>query len=142
MSNRVADGSAHEPTMWTGWITFAGLLMMVIGSFHALQGLVALFQDDYFLARTDKLAVQVDWTTWGWIHLSLGVLVAAAGAFVPTGRTWAQVVTVLFALVSAVVELAFLPAYPIWSGMMITLSVLVIWAVLVHGNELSSSRRR
>jgi len=141
MSNRAAGGRTREPSMWTGWITFAGLMMMVIGSFHAMQGLVALFRDGYFLVGTDKLPVAIDWTTWGWIHLSLGVLVACAGAVVPTGRTWAQVVTVLFALVSAVVELAFLPAFPVWSGMMIALSVVVIWAVLVHGNELRASRR-
>ena len=141
MSNRAAGRDAHEPTMWTGWITFAGLMMMVIGFFHAMQGLFALFRDGYFLVGTDALPVAVDWTTWGWIHLSLGVIVAWAGAVVTTGRTWAKVVTVLFALVSAIVELAFLPAYPIWSGMMITLSVLVVWAVLVHGDELRVSRR-
>src|SRR4051794_33647708 len=109
----------EEPTLWAGWIAFAGCMMMLIGTFQAIEGLLALFREDYFLVRTSQMVVQVDWTTWGWIHLSLGVLVACAGGALMAGRTWAQVVAILFAFVSAIVNLAFLPAYPIWSTMMI-----------------------
>ena len=129
-----------EPTLWAGWIGFAGVVMILLGTFQAINGLVALFRDNYFSIRTSRMVVQIDWTTWGWIHLSLGVLVACAGVALMSGRTWAQMVTILFAFVGAVVNLAFLPAYPVFSAMMITLCVLVIWAVMVHGNELRPHR--
>src|SRR6185503_1604462 len=60
-----------EPSGWVGWIIFAGAMMIMLGFFHAIAGLVALFKDDYFLVKTSGLVVNVDYTTWGWVHLIL-----------------------------------------------------------------------
>ena len=54
-----------EPSGWVGWIIFAGAMMIMLGFFHAIAGLVALFKDDYFLVKTSGLVVNVDYTTWG-----------------------------------------------------------------------------
>jgi hypothetical protein len=121
---------------WTGWVVFAGIMMVLLGVFHAIQGLVALFQDEYFLVGKNGLTLHIDYTAWGWIQLIAGVIVFAAGLAVFVGQVWARSVGVLVAMLSAIVNVGFLAAYPIWSTMMIVLDVLIIWALVVHGGEL------
>ena len=128
--------SYREPTGWTGWIVFAAVMMIMLGCFHAIQGLVALFDDQRFLVADSGLIVSVDYTAWGWVHLIGGIILALAGVSLFAGRMWARIVGVLAALVSAIVNIAFLPAYPIWSAIMIALDVLIIWAITVHGAEM------
>jgi len=123
-------------TGWAGWVAFAGIMMTILGTFHIVDGLVAIFNDEYFLVTQSGLAVTADFTTWGWVHLIGGVVVVAAGVGVFTGQTWARVVGVLVAMGSALLNLAFLPAYPVWSSIMLLIDVLVIWALTVHGGEL------
>ncbi len=125
-----------EMTAWVGWIAFAGLMMILLGTFHAIQGLVALFQDEYFLVAKSGLVVHVDYTTWGWAHLILGIVIALAGISLFTGKVWARVLGVLIVMISAVVNIGFLAAYPIWSALMIAVDILIIWALTVHGSEL------
>lgn len=123
-----------DPTSgWYGWIIFAATMMMMLGVFHAIAGLVALFKDEYFLVTAKGLVVTADYTAWGWTHLLLGLLVVAAGAALFAGRTWARVVAVILAMASAIVNLGFLSAYPLWSAIMIALNVMVIYAVTAHG---------
>ena len=123
-------------TAWVGWIAFAGWMMILLGIFHFLEGLLALFRDDYFLVGSDGLTVHIDYTTWGWIHVIGAVVLMAAGLGLLSGKMWARSVTVVVAMVSAVVNIGFLSAYPIWSTLMIAFDVIVIWAVTVHGAEL------
>jgi hypothetical protein len=119
----------------SAWVAFAGTMLALAGSFHAIQGLVALFRDDYYLVSPSGLVVNVDYTTWGWVHLIGGAVVVAAGLGAIAGQTWARVVGVVVAVLSALLNVAFLAAYPIWSTLMIGLDVLVIWALMVHGGE-------
>ncbi len=120
-----------------GVSVLAGVLMMVVGGFNAIQGLVALFQDDFFVALPNYL-LEVDVTAWGWVHLVVGVLVVVAGIAVLSGRLWARVVGVVLAAVSALVNFAFLPYYPFWSMTVIALDVVVIWALTVHGRDVTT----
>jgi hypothetical protein len=121
---------------WVGWIVFAGIMMVMLGAFHVIDGLVALFQDEYFLVTRSGLVVTADFTVWGWVHLIGGIVVIIAGVALFTGQVWARFIAVPVALGSALVNIAFLAAYPIWSTIMITIDILVIWAVTVHGGEL------
>ena len=121
---------------WYGWVVFAGIMLCLLGIFHAMVGFVALFQEDYFLVGDSGLMVGVDYTAWGWSHLILGVVIAGAGVALTTrGATWARVVAVVVAVISAVVNLGFMSAYPLWSVMMIVVDVLVIYAVTAHGGH-------
>jgi len=120
-------------SVWGGWTVFAAIMMMMLGSFHAMAGLVALFQEDYFLVTQSGLVIDADFTVWGWTHLVFGVLVVVSGSALLQGRTWARIVTVALAMMSAVANLAFLAAYPLWSGIMIAVDILVIYAVTTHG---------
>ena len=134
VQHRTANRAGTRRSGWYGWVVFAGTMMMMLGAFHAIAGLVALFEEDYFLVTQSGLVVSADFTTWGWTHLLLGVLVAVAGGALLSGATWARIVAVVLAMLSAVVNLAFLAAYPLWSGIMIAVDILVIYAVTAHGD--------
>jgi len=121
---------------WVGWIAFASMMMMMLGIFHVIEGIVALAKDDFFLVRSNGLVVSVNYTTWGWVHIIGGIIVVAAGVGVLNGRMWARIVGVAVAFVSTLISIAFLSAYPIWSILMIALAVVVIMALTVHGSDI------
>lgn len=125
------------PSPWVGWILFAGVMMIVLGFFHAFQGFIALFDDEYYLVRKSGLTIHVDYTVWGWTYLILSIVVVAAGVALLNGRMWGQFVGVILAVLSVLVNAAFLAAYPVWSTIMIAVDILVIWALTVHGHEMT-----
>jgi hypothetical protein len=142
--SRVAEDSRYSrgrptPTGWVGWIVFSGVLMTMLGVFQIIMGFVALFKEDYYLVGRTGLVLEVDYTVWGWVHLIFGIVILLAGFGVLAGQMWARVVGIILAVVSAIANIAFLAAYPIWSVIVITLDVLVIYALCVHGREVKSS---
>ena len=132
--------AARTSSGWYGWIAFAGIMMILLGAFHAMAGMVALFEEDYFLVTRNGLVIEADFTTWGWTHLILGLVTAGAGVALFAGATWARIVAIVIAMMSAVVNLAFLSAYPLWSGIMIAVDILVIYAVATHGDTIDEWR--
>lgn len=117
-----------------GLTWFAGTMLIVAGVLQAMQGIVALVNDTFYVAGA-KWVFELDVSAWGWIHLLIGILVALAGVFVFTGAVWARVIGVIVACLSIVLNFAWLPYYPWWSVIVITLDVFVIWALTAHGRE-------
>jgi len=118
---------------------FASFMLFMLGTFQAVQGLVAIFDDGYYAVTANGLLLNVDYTAWGWVHLLLGLLIVAAGAGLLTGNMAARILAVALAGLSAIVNLVFIEAKPIWSIIVIAIDVLVIYSVTVHGRELHSS---
>ena len=140
-TSRSADRRrASTSTGWVGLLVFAGIMMILVGSFQVIDGLIALFNDELYVVRPNGLVVNVDYTAWGWTHLLLGVLLIAAGYAVFSGKVWGRTLGVIAALLSAIVNFAFIPAYPVWSLLIITVDVLVIYALIAHGGELRENR--
>jgi hypothetical protein len=133
--------TAPEPTGWTGWVFFASSMMFLLGLFQIVEGLVAVFDDGYYHVTEDGLVVNVDYTAWGWVHILVGVLLLASSAGVLTGNLAARTVGVVLAGLSALLNLLFIEANPIWSTIIITIDVLVIYALTVHGREMANSTR-
>jgi hypothetical protein len=126
-----------EPSMGAvGMTMLAAILMILTGIWQAFVGLVAVVNDTFYVV-TEKYIAQFDVTTWGWIHLLLGALAATAGYFVLQGKVWARTIGVLVAVSSALFNFAWLPYYPLWSIAIITLDVFVIWALTVHGRDIT-----
>src|SRR5512132_4112878 len=113
-------------------------MMIMAGCFQFFEGLVAVFNDTFYVATRNYL-FQFDATTWGWIHLIAGVIIAFAGWGLLSGRTWARVAGITLAVLSAIANFAFLPYYPFWALTIIALDVLVIWALAAHGRALRDS---
>ena len=122
---------------WVGWILFAAVIMLLVGAFHVIQGLVALFKDDYYVVGTSGLVLDVSYTAWGWIHIVGGLVVVAAGVALFAGKMWARVLGIAMACVSAIVNVGFLAAYPLWSAMVIFMDIAIIMALTVHGSAMA-----
>jgi hypothetical protein len=133
-SNPTGRRTAPAPTLWAGWIVFASLMLIMVGTFNAIDGLTALLKDQVFLTTGAGLLV-FDLTTWGWIHLLFGIAQVAAGIAMFSGAVWARIVAVGLVIVNACAQLAFLSAYPLWSTIVIALDVVTLWAIVVHGDE-------
>ena len=131
-------GRAEQATSgWAvGFILFAGIMMIMVGIWQALQGLIAIFENEFYVATRNYL-FEFDATAWGWIHLLIGLLVAFAGWGLLSGRTWARVVAITLAVLSAIANFLFIPYYPFWSLLIIAVDVFVIWAIAAHGREVA-----
>jgi hypothetical protein len=123
-----------QPSGWVGWIYFAGILLLVRGFFQLLFGIEALVNDKVYVVAPNHLAA-FDFTTWGWIHVVLAVVLLSAAGSLMAGRLWGRVVASLAVGASLVANLAFLPAYPLWSIIAIVVDVLILYAVLVKAGE-------
>jgi hypothetical protein len=126
--------SETRSTVAVGFTVFAGTMMIVIGILHAIQGTVAVANDTFYVVG-QEWTFSLDVTTWGWAHLILGAVVAVAGFFVFQGAVWARAIGVVVAAVSAIVNFAWLPYYPVWGIVVIVLDVFVIWALTAHGRD-------
>ncbi|MDQ5943707.1 MAG: hypothetical protein QG675_475 [Patescibacteria group bacterium] len=121
-----------------GWSVFAGVLMVLAGMFQAIVGLMAIARDTVYFVGPYTIA-SLDITQWGWVHLIVAVLVMLAGFSVLKGHMYGRIVGVLLAMVSAVVNMLFLPAYPVWSLLVIVIDVVIIYSLIVYGGELKEA---
>ena len=121
---------------WVGWVAFAAIVAITMGVFWAIEGLVAIFNDEHYLVGSSGLVVNVDYTVWGWVHLILGLAAVAGGVGLMQRRSWGRVAVIGLALLSALVNLGFLAAYPLWSTLIIAFDIIVIYALTVHWDEI------
>ena len=127
--------TTREPTVssWAvGGITFAGTMLILIGMFQAIDGIAAIANDEFFLV-TQNYTFDLDTSAWGWIHLLLGIGLMIAGWSIFAGRTWAAVVALTLAMLSAVANFFFIPYYPFWAILIIALNCWVIWSLTRPG---------
>ena len=115
-----------------GGITFAVVMMLMIGVFQIIAGLVAIIDDDFYVV-TQNYTFDIDTSAWGWIHLLIGILLLLAGYGLYTGATWGAAVAIVMAVLAAVENFFFIPYYPFWSILVIALCVWVIWSLTRAG---------
>jgi hypothetical protein len=127
--------SYDERTGWTGWITFAGVMMIIGGSLNLLYGIVAAVNDEW-VVWTNRADLYLDMSEWGWVHIVLGGIVLLAGIGVFSGNVLARIVGVIVAGLSLLANFFFIPAYPLWALTVIVIDLLVIWALTAHGGEM------
>ena len=119
-----------------GWIGFAGILMLIVGSIDFIQGLIALIDDEYYVVTRSGFLL-VDLTGWGWIMLIWGVLLAAAGLGLLSTQGWARWFTIVVVSLNFLVQLGFLgnSAYPLWTLTALTLNIIVLYALTARWSE-------
>ena len=115
-----------------GWILFASFMMIVVGTMGALNGLIALINDEIYVVTADSI-IAFDFTTWGWIHLILGIVVVLAGFALLSGAVWARIVAAILASMSIVSQVGTIEAYPFWSIAIIGIDIAEIYAVCTMG---------
>ena len=135
MSAANRGGSYTRPSRGlAGMVAFAGIMLALTGFFDILQGLTALFNDEYFAVRGGELLV-FDFTAWGWITLIWGLALVAAGLGLLAGRGGARVFAIVVVFVNMIVQIAFLAAYPIWSTIIIALDVFILYALTARWDD-------
>lgn len=126
---------------WTEWVGFAGLMMILIGVLNVIQGLIAIIRDDYYLATPEQIIV-FDLTTWGWIMLIWGAIVALAGYALAMGAGWARWFTIVAASLNVILQLSFVGSgqYTLWALTVLALTVLVLYALTVRWRDVEEVR--
>jgi hypothetical protein len=136
MSTQTESRPPQQQQEVSGWaiggIAFAATMMTLIGVFQILAGLVAIFNDDFYVV-TQNYTFDLDVSAWGWIHLLVGIGVLATGFGLFGRKTWAGVAAIMLCMLSALVNFFFIPYYPIWSLLVIGLAVWVIWSITRPG---------
>ena len=128
--NRQPSGAA------VGWTVFAAFMLILIGTFDIIAGLAGIIEDEFYVA-TPNYILEFDATTWGWIKLLWGIIVLLAGFGLFSGAVWARTVGVIAAVISAIVNFAWLPVYPVWAITIIAIDVAIIWALTAHGRDIT-----
>jgi hypothetical protein len=129
--------TTEQPSSWAiGWTGFAGIMLVLGGGWWIIAGTVAIANDEFYVA-TPEYIFQFDVSTWGWIHLILGIVVLGAGFGVFKGAVWARTVGVVVSVFAALIAFAWLPWYPVWGAIFIAISVAVIWSLTAHGRDIT-----
>jgi hypothetical protein len=131
----MSETGYDQRTGWTGWISFAGVIMIIAGSLNLFYGIIAAVNDEW-VVWTNRGDVYLDVSQWAWVHIILGAVVLLAGIGVFSGNILARTVGVIVASLSLIANFFFIPVYPIWAILVIVLDVLVIWALTAHGGEM------
>ncbi|WP_184727747.1 DUF7144 family membrane protein [Saccharopolyspora phatthalungensis] len=123
--------AAAQPTAaMSGWLAFAGSLIMLVGIFNIISGITSLLRPDLYLIAAGQLLV-FNFGIWGWFWIALGIVQVAAGVGCLYGQMWARMTGIALAALSAIAHIAFLTTFPVWSVLVIALSVLVIYGLVV-----------
>jgi hypothetical protein len=120
---------------FSGWAWFTGGLMALVGVFQVIVGITALANAATFTVPSSDLVIDTSYTTWGWVHLVLGLLFLATGGGLAFGQTWARVTGVVLVALGAIVMFGFLPAAPVAVTVIIGIYVFLIYGISVHGGE-------
>jgi hypothetical protein len=119
-----------------GWIRFAGVMMLVMGSLDFFQGLIAIIRDKYYLLTPSQIIV-FDFTTWGWVMLVWGLIVMFAGFGLLAASGWARWLTIVIASLNFIVQLGFVGSYQytLWALTVIGLNIVVLYALIVRWGD-------
>jgi hypothetical protein len=136
MSDGPVGGTVEVSDAAVSLTALAGILMFLLGGWWIIAGFVAIVNDDFFVV-TQEWIFEFSTTSWGWTHLILGVVVLLASAGLFMGAVWARTVGVILAVISGLVAFAWMPYYPVWAILIVTVSVFTVWALTVHGRDIT-----
>jgi hypothetical protein len=135
MSNDNDYMSKPLPTGWVGWIAFAAMMMVVTGIFGVISGLAAIVRDETYVQANGNIWV-FDQTSWGWIHLIVGLLVTFVGVKMLQGKPFGMAIGAGIVVLHMMTQFAWMGMYPWWSMVVIAIDVLILYALIVHGGEM------
>ena len=130
-----------EGSAWTGWVIFAGFVMVVVGCLNAIQGLVAILKHGVYTTPDSQLVVTTDYKAWGWALLIWGIVMALAGAGLFSGKTWARWFALFAVFINLIGQFAFFPAFPLWSLIVIGIDIAIAYALTARWQEARADLR-
>jgi hypothetical protein len=115
----------------SGWVTFAGVMLFILGVLNVVYGIAAIGDSQFFVQ--DQKYILSNLNTWGWVTLILGVLQLVAAFSLWAGSLYGRFVAILAATLSAMAALLSIPAYPFWSLAIFAIDIIVIYQVAMYG---------
>jgi hypothetical protein len=125
---------------WTGWIGFAGWLMIVIGVLDFFEGLIAVIRSEYYVLTPNQIII-FDSTTWGWLTLLMGIVLVFIGWGLLSRSSWARWVAIVAITINIIGQLSYFgsASYPLWALTVLTLSIVVLYALIVRWDEVAAT---
>jgi len=123
-------------TAWTGWISFAGIFMIVVGALDFFEGLIAVIRGQYYVLTPNEIIV-FDLKTWGWVTLIWGIVLALSGLALLGGAGWARWFAIVVGCLNFIVQLGFVGSaqYPLWTLTALALTAIVLYALIVRWED-------
>ena len=121
-------------TAWSGWVTFAALMLVLLGAMNGFQGFLALLDDGYFAARGEQL-VLVNYDAWGALLILWGAILMVVGAGLNARRGWARWTAMIVVMLDVILQIGFLPSMPLLAVALIALDVVVLFALTARWDE-------
>ena len=129
--------AAYDPSEETaagyGWMLFAGVLLLLIGTINFIEGIAAISNAHFFVGNARY--VIGDLNTWGWIALIVGVVQWVVGVGVFAKMQFARWAGVAIFAINAVTALLTIPAYPLWSLCIFAIDILGMYGLIAHGQR-------
>ena len=119
-----------------GWVMFAGVLLLILGTLNFIEGLAAIGNAHFFVHNTHYIAGSLN--TWGWVVLCVGVIQWAVGCGVFVKNQLSRWAGVVILSLNAIVQLMMIPAYTWWSLTIFALDILAIYGLIAYGKKISS----
>jgi hypothetical protein len=117
---------------WAGWVSFAGILLVIIGTMDVFQGMIAAIRGEYYTVTPNQIIV-FDLTTWGWLTLLWGIIVVCVGLGLLAAKGWARWTAIVIGSLNLLIQLGFVgsSAYPLWALTAVALNVIILYALIV-----------
>ena len=125
----------YRASPWTGWVVFAAAVIFTIGAIDIIQGIVALAKDETYLLTESGLLVTTDFTTWGWTLIIWGIVLMLGAAALFSGKSWGRWFAFAVVIINGIGQIAWFPAYPLWSLVALGLGVTVLYALTAGWKE-------
>jgi len=120
---------------WTGWVIFAGLVLMFIGCINAIEGLAALLKRTVYTTPSQDLIVTTNYPAWGWTLLIWGIVMFLAGLGLFAAKGWARWVAIIVVFLNLIGQFAWFPSFPLWGIVVISLNIVVLFALTIHWQD-------
>ena len=119
----------------SGWITFAGVVGLVVGGYNALSGIAAIADDDTVAAQAQEVLFGIDLTVWGWFWVLVGAAQVVAGVLILQRNEWGRWLAMCMAALSALFTVFIIFVFPLWSIAVLTLDLMVLYALITQADE-------
>jgi hypothetical protein len=120
-----------------GWVSFAGVLLLTVGTLNLIEGIAAIGNAHFFVGGANYIAGNLN--TWGWVAVCLGVLQLIVGVGVFAKNQFARWTGVVVLSLNMIAALLMMPAYPFWSLSIFTLDVLAVYGLIAYGSRIARS---
>ena len=129
--------SYYEEDRAAGWLVFAGVLILLLGTINIIDGIAAIGKAHFYVGNAHY--VFGDLKTWGWVALCIGAAQLAVGFGIFVKNQFARWTGVVVLGLNAIAQLLMMPAYPFWSLCIFAVNIVAIYGLAAHGKRIAGS---